>query len=190
MADPPLAARGSRVFVALHHHLPLLGEDLSYVTLKYRDSDGRHFAAGGVKLMVEPYDLSVVFSLALHSHDVFITITEGPIDDVANVLCEVDAYSAMEARLGTGATFAPNNDRLLAAGYEGVAVVNIGFWKPFADVLPELMLADADCLHLRGCFFVTKKERAIRLARDFDAMWDHFVESGNDPYAWPASPET
>lgn len=179
------------MFVALHEHLPLLGDELHYATYSYgAEYGGRHFAAGSVTLMVEPHDLSVVFTMALHSHDVFITITEGPIGDVAHVLCDLDAYSATGARLGTGATFAPDNPRLIAAGYEGVAVVNIGFWKPFRDVEPDLMLGDGDCLHLHGCFFITKKERAIRLAKDFDAMWDHFDEAGKDPCAWPAPPGT
>jgi len=77
-----------------------------------------------------------------------VTITEGPVREVANVLCDLDAYSAREARLGTGATYAPDNPMLLAAGYEAVAVVNLAFWRPFVDVEPDLMLGDGDCLHV------------------------------------------
>jgi hypothetical protein len=151
-----------------------------------RHHGGRHSAAGGVTLMIEPYDLSVVFTLALHSHDVFVTISEGPIDAVADVLCDLDAYSANESRLGARATFAPDNPHLLAAGYEGVLVVNLGFWKPFEDVEPDLTIDGNDCLHLYGCFFITKTEREIRLAEGFDAMWSHFGATGKDAYAWPA----
>ncbi len=193
--DPAIARRRDLVYLAVSDRLRGLGDPIHSVTIRYGGEFGdRLFSAGGVplvevggaRLVGEP-GLSVVFSLALHGHDVFVTITEGPIEDVANVLCDLDAYSSSIVRLGARATFAPDNERLLAAGYEGVLVVNLGFWKPFEGVDPDLVLGDGECLHLRGCFFLTPEERATRLAGGFDALWDRFARTGKDPYAWPAA---
>lgn len=120
--DPAITRRRDRVYVAVSDRLPGLGDPIRYFTLRYGGEFGdRLHSAGGVPLVGD--GLSVVFSLALHGPDVFVTITEGPIEVVANVLCDLDAYSSSIAWLGARATFAPDNERLLAAGYEAVLVV-------------------------------------------------------------------
>jgi hypothetical protein len=79
---------------------------------------------------------------------------------------------------------------MIAAGYEGVVIVDLDFWRPFKEIDADLMLGPEECLHLRGCFFITPKERAIALAGGFDALWSHFADILEDAYAWPAPADT
>jgi len=123
--------------------------------------------------------ISVVSTLGSASRHVFVTATDGPPNEIARVLADLEGHDAVISGLQVGDAV-PLEDRWAADhGRVGIQLLPIGVSNA-ATGLEEVLEVGGRQYHLLLVVFLSRSERTLREDQGLDALLDRFEGARRD----------
>ncbi|WDE05509.1 hypothetical protein SG34_000735 [Thalassomonas viridans] len=116
-------------------------------------------------------DLHIIFTIIDNKKDIYVTVTDGPVDDIATIL---DALQGgfEDSRTDRGDVLALKNEFLQSYGVFGLFFSRVRFYEFFDDI-PDTFDFNGQSYSVKAVVFLSQKETDV-FDKNEDAFYDLF----------------